>query len=792
MKTNLSILLLSLGIMMSCNTPQDNSKSKLAGTYEMDRTILPIQPPSHEPVTEMDARNVEKPEAFAITSPEGAPNVVIVLIDDIGFGATSTFGGSIATPTFDRLANNGLKFNRFHTTALCSPTRASLLSGRNHHNVNVGSVMEIATGFSGNQGIRPDNAKYFAETLRQNGYSTAAFGKWHETATWEVSVSGPFARWPTNSGFDKFYGFIGGETNMWDPVIYDGITKMSKKDDPDYHFTTDMTTEAVEWVKFQQAMTPDKPFMIYYAPGATHAPHHAPKEWIKKYKGKFDKGWLKLREETFARQKEMGVIPENAQLAPMPSDIKDWESLSADEKALFALQMETFAGFAEHTDNEVGRLVDAIDEVGALDNTLFVYIMGDNGSSAEGGLEGTYNELIHLNGIFDEETVESMLEHADDWGGPNSFPHMAAGWAVATDAPFKWTKQMAADFGGTRNGMVMHWPAGIKAKGEVRSQWHHVNDVASTVLEATKLPEPKSINGVNQIPMDGVSMLYAVDDASATERHPTQYFEMFGNRAIYDNGWMARVVHMVPWVGKPRETFQEEKWELYNIKEDFSLVNNLADENPEKLNELKALFEKEAIANNVYPLDDRLYERFNAAIAGRPDLMAGRKSLTLANGMVGCLENTFLNTKNTSKTIVANVSLEGKDKGVILCQGGKFGGWALYMNNGKPAYTYNYFGLKRYTIESSKAINNPNAEIKLEFAYDGGGTGKGGLVKLFIDGEKVGEGRVDKTQPVVFSADETADVGKDEATQVADKVFKDVKDSDFTGFVNNVTISIPE
>jgi len=412
----------------------------------------------------MDARNVEKPEHFEVKAPEGAPNIVIVLIDDIGFGATSTFGGPISTPTFDRLANNGLRFNRFHTTALCSPTRASLLSGRNHHNVNVGSVMEIATGFQGNQGIRPDNAKYFAETLRQNGYSTAAFGKWHETATWEVSVSGPYFRWPTNSGFDKFYGFIGGETNMWDPVIFDGITKMSKKDDPDYHFTTDMTTEAVEWVKFQQAMTPEKPFMIYYAPGATHAPHHAPKEWIEKYKGMFDGGWQKLREETFARQKEMGVIPQNAQLAPMPEDIKAWESLSEDEKSLFALQMETFAGFAEHTDVEVGRLVDAIDEIGVLDNTLFIYIMGDNGSSAEGGLEGTYNELIHLNGIFDEETIESMLAHADDWGGPNSFPHMAAAWAVATDAPFKWTKQMAADFGGTRNGMVMHWPAGIKAK----------------------------------------------------------------------------------------------------------------------------------------------------------------------------------------------------------------------------------------------------------------------------------------------------------------------------------------
>ena len=766
--------------------------SSLMAQEKIDRTVLPIQPPPHKASTTMDARDAEKPERFEVKAPEGAPNIVIVLIDDIGFGATSTFGGAIQTPTFDRLADNGLRFNRFHTTALCSPTRASLLSGRNHHNMNVGSVMEVATGFYGNQGIRPDNAKYFAETLRQNGYSTAAFGKWHETATWEVSVSGPFFRWPTNSGFDKFYGFIGGETNMWDPVIFDGVTKVSKKDDPDYHFTTDMTNEAIEWVKFQQAMTPDKPFMVYYAPGATHAPHHAPKEWIEKYKGKFNAGWLKLREETFARQKAIGVIPKDAQLAPMPSDIKDWEGLNADEKRLFALQMETFAGFAEHTDNEVGRLVDAINEVGVLDNTLFVYIMGDNGSSAEGGLEGTYNELIHLNGIFDEESVESMLERADDWGGPNSFPHMSAAWAVATDAPFKWTKQMAADFGGTRNAMVMHWPAGIEAKGEIRSQFHHVNDIASTILEATNLPEPKIINGVKQIPMDGVSLLYAAKDKNAAEQHKVQYFEMFGNRAIYNNGWMARVVHIVPWVGKPRGTFAEEKWELYNIDDDFSLVNNLADANPKKLKEMQDLFEKEAIANNVYPLDDRLYERFNAATAGRPDLMGDRKSLTLADGMEGILENTFLNVKNNSVEIVANVSLKGNDKGIILCQGGKFGGWALYMNDGKPAYVYNYFGLEYFTIEAPSAIKNSKAEIKLEFAYDGDGAGKGGMATLFVDGKQVAEGRVEKTQPAVFSADETADVGRDDATQVADKVFENVNESDFTGHVDKVKISIPE
>lgn len=792
MQTKLSITLLFLAVVYSCNAPQqDNSKSESSANFKMDRTVLPIHYPTQEPVTVMDARNAEKPEIFEIKAPEGAPNVVVVLIDDIGFGATSTFGGAINTPTFDKLGDNGLRFNRFHTTALCSPTRAALLSGRNHHNVNVGSVMEVATGFYGNQGIRPDNAKYFAETLRQNGYSTAAFGKWHETATWEVSVSGPYFRWPTNSGFDKFYGFIGGETNQWDPVIFDGVTKVAKKDDEDYHFTTDMTNEAIDWVKFQKAMTPEKPFMIYYATGATHAPHHAPKEWIEKYKGKFDEGWLKLREETFARQKEMAVIPPNAQLAPMPADIKQWEALSEDERSLFALQMETFAGFAEHTDNEVGRLVDAIDEIGVLDNTLFVYIMGDNGSSAEGGLEGTFNELVHLNGIFDEETIEGMLAHADDWGGPNSFPHMSAAWAVATDAPFKWTKQMAADFGGTRNGMVMHWPAGFEAKGEIRTQWHHVNDLASTVLEAANLPEPKTINGVDQIPMDGVSMLYAARDQAAADKHTVQYFEMFGNRAIYSNGWLARVVHMIPWQGKPLNTFQDEEWELYNIEDDFSLVNNLAEANPDKLKEMKALFEKEAIANNVYPLDDRLYERFNAATAGRPDLMGDRKSLTLAQGMEGMLENTFLNVKNNSKTIVADVSLEGKDKGIILCQGGKFGGWALYMDKGKPAYTYNYFGLDSYTVIAPKAITNPNAEIKLDFTYDGGGAGKGGLAVMYVDGEKVAEGRIEKTQPAVFSADETADVGLDDATQVADKVFKDVADSEFTGYVNKVTISIP-
>jgi arylsulfatase len=793
MKAKIWIFIVLLAaLLMSCNNSSDKNQSDSISKDKLDRTILPIQPPKPEAITELDARNVTAPAPFEVKPPEGAPNVVVVLIDDIGFGATSTFGGAISAPTFDKLAENGLRFNQFHTTALCSPTRASLLSGRNHHAVNVGSVMEVATGFPGNQGRRPDDAKYFAETLRQNGYSTAAFGKWHETAPWETSVSGPFFRWPTNSGFDKFYGFIGGETNQWDPVIFDGVTKVQKKDNDDYHFTTDMTNEAINWVKFQQAMTPDKPFMVYYATGAVHAPHHAPKEWIAKYKGKFDDGWNKLREETLARQKEMGIIPQNTKLTPMPKDIKDWDKLTENERKLFAIQMEAFAGFTEHTDNEVGRLMDAIDEIGELDNTLFVYIMGDNGSSAEGALVGTFNELVVLNGQFGVETIDDMLAKADDWGGPESFPHMSCGWSVATDAPFRWTKQVAGDYGGTRNGMVMHWPKGFKSKGEIRSQWHHVNDIGPTILEAANLPEAKMINGVEQRPMDGVSMLYAADNPEAEDRHTTQYFEMFGNRAIYHEGWLARVVHRVPWRPKVLNTLQEDKWELYNTEEDFSLFNDLSEANPEKLAELKELFDKEAAKNNVYPLDDRSYERFNAAVAGRPDLMGDRTSLTLAQGMGGILENTFLNVKNRSKTITANLKLKGNDRGIILCQGGKFGGWAFYMDKGKPAYTYNWFGLESYTVKSPKALGKGDAEVKLEFAYDGEGLGKGGLATIYINGEKVADGQIKQTEPFMFSADETADVGQDEATQVANLVFKDLKDSEFTGYVEKVEIKISD
>jgi len=755
----------------------------------LNRSVLPIVEQKSKPIRELDARNAQAPEPFNVNAPEGAPNVVIVLIDDIGFGATTPFGGKIESPSLDRLAEDGLKFTQFHTTALCSPTRAALKSGRNHHATNVGSVMEIATGFPGNQGQIPADVVPLAEILRQNGYSTGAFGKWHETAPWEVSVSGPYDRWPTGQGFDKFYGFIGGETNQYEPLIFDGVTKVDRPEGDDYHFTEDMTNEAIEWVQFQQAMTPEKPFMVYYATGAVHAPHHAPKEYIDKYKGVFDSGWDTLREETLARQIEAGLVPEGTELAPTSSDLPKWADLSDKERTLFARQMETFAGFMDHTDHQVGRLVDAIDDIGELDDTLFIYIVGDNGSSAEGGLTGTFNELVHLNGIFDVETIDSMLERLDDWGGPDSFPHMSAAWAVATDAPFGYTKQVAGDYGGTRNAMVLHWPNGMKARGENRSQWHHVVDVAPTVLQAARLPIPTKINGVVQRPMDGVSMTYAFDKPKAPSTHTTQYFEMFGNRGIYHEGWYARVLHRIPWHSEPLNTLQEDEWQLFDTTKDFSLAHNVAEQFPEKLAEMQALFEKEAIRNNVYPIDDRVYERFNAAMAGRPDLMGERRELVLTHGMTGIMENAFLNVKNRSMTIEAELDLDGQNNGTILAQGGKFGGWSLHLERGKPTFVYNWFGLELYKIQGKKALKGDRALVRLEFDYDGGGAGKGGTARVYANGELVAEGRVERTEPAVFSADETADVGVDEGTPVA-PVFKDVDASRFTGRVDKVTIRV--
>jgi arylsulfatase len=754
----------------------------------IDRSVLPIAEPAPPASTELDVRDATPPPRYEVKAPEGAPNVLVVLIDDLGFGGTSAFGGPVRTPTFDRLAEGGLMYNNFHTTAVCSPTRAALKSGRNHHVNNMGGIIETGTAFPGNTGQIPNSVAPLAETLRLNGYSTGAFGKWHETAAWEASTSWPFDRWPTHQGFDKFYGFLGGETNQWAPFIYDGVAPVELPDDPDYHFLTDMTDQAVAWVGYQKALTPDRPFFVYFAPGATHAPHHVPEEWIARWKGKFDGGWDALRDEVLARQIERGVVPPGTPLAPKPEAIPDWDSLSADEKRLYARQAEVFAAYVEMTDHEIGRLVDAIEEIGQLDNTLIVYVAGDNGTSAEGGRNGMFNEMTYFNGV--QETVQDLLKVMDKWGGPETYPHMAAGWAVAYDTPYQWTKQVASDHGGTKVGMAIHWPRGIKAKGGLRPQFHHVIDVAPTILEAAGLPEPKVVNGTPQHPMDGVSMVYSFEDADAEEQHKIQYFEMFGNRAIYSDGWFARTIHKAPWERLPRRPLAEDIWELYDTRNDFSLVNDLAAQNPEKLAELQDLFMQEASRNQALPIDDRVFERFNPAMVGRPDLMAGRTSLTLAQNMTGMTENVFLNIKNKSKTITAEIEVPlGRANGAILVQGGRFGGWALYVKDGVPAYDYNFLGFESTTIAADKPLAPGKATVRFEFAYDGGGMGKGGVGTLFVNDLKVAEGRIERTQPVFFSADETADVGIDLATPVVEAIGSEAR-SRFTGEIPKVTIEV--
>jgi arylsulfatase len=624
--------------------------------------------------------------------------------------------------------------------------------------------------------------------LRLNGYSTAAFGKWHETAAWETSVSGSYDRWPTHQGFDKFYGFIGGETNQWAPYLFDGVTQVELPHDPNYHFLTDMTDKAVAWIKYQKAMTPDRPFFVYFAPGATHAPHHVPQEWIAKWKGKFDMGWDKMRGETFARQLKSGIIPPGTKLAPKPAAIRDWDKLSADEKRLYARQMEVFAAYVDYTDTEIGRMLKAVEETGQADNTLVFYIAGDNGASAEGSENGMFNEYTYFNGV--PEKVADMLKLADKWGGPDTYPHYASGWAVAMDSPFTWTKQVASDFGGTRNGMVVYWPKGIKAKSEMRSQFAHVIDVAPTILEAAKLPEPKVVNGTPQVPMEGVSIAYTFEDAKAKDRHTTQYFEVAGNRAIYHDGWLARTVHKAPWEQKPRTTLDKDVWQLYDIRNDFSLSNDLAAKNPKKLAEMQALFMKEAEKHHVLPIDDRVFERAIAEMVGRPDLMGGRTSLTLAEGMTGMMENVFINVKNKSKTLTAEVEVPASGaNGTIIVQGGRFGGWALYVKDGVPAYDYNFLGLARYSVASKEKLAPGKATIKFDFAYDGGGLGKGGIGTLYVNGQKVAEGRIEHTQAMIFSADETADVGIDLGTPVVEAIGAEEK-SKFTGHITKVTVDV--
>jgi arylsulfatase A-like enzyme len=756
------------------------------------RQILPIPDTPYEGDVPLDAREASFPPIEPLKPPAGAPNVLIVLLDDVGFAASSAFGGPVNTPTAERLAAEGLKYNRFHTTALCAPTRAALLTGRNHHTVGMGVVTELATSAPGYNALRPNTCAPLAKTLTLNGYSTAQFGKCHEVPVWQTSPMGPFDAWPSKGGgFEYFYGFIGGETNQYYPAIYEGTNPVepSKTPEEGYHFTEDMTDRAIAWVRQQKALMPDKPFFVYYAPGATHAPHHVPKEWSEKYRGRFDQGWDALREEILARQKELGVVPPDCELTPRHEEISAWDDVPADLKPILARQMEIYAGFLEHTDHHIGRLMDTLEDLGVLDDTLIYYIIGDNGASAEGSPQGTFNEMMMLNGAGGLETTEFMASKIDLFGTPEAYNHYAVGWAHAMDTPYQWTKQVASHWGGTRNGTIVHWPRGFTARGEIRRQFHHVIDVAPTVLEAAGLPQPTVVDGVSQRPIEGVSMAYTFDGGAEADRRRTQYFEMFCNRGIYHEGWAAVTRHSTPWVMTPElPALDQDVWELYDSNTDWSQRRNLAAEMPDKLAELQELFLEEARKYGVLPLDDRRVERFNPDLAGRPTLIKGTTQL-LFGGMGRLTENVLVNVKNKSHSVTAEVVVPASGAaGVIMSQGGAYGGWSLYAHEGKPAYCYNLFGIQRFTTYGGAVIPEGTHQIRMEFSYDGGGLAKGGAVTLFVDGTEVGKGRVEGTEPMMFSGDETADVGRDTGSAVSDDYRSEA--SVFTGTVNWVQIDI--
>jgi len=760
---------------------------------KVQRSILPIPDVQHVGVTTYDAKDPDTkfPPIQRLRPPHGAPNVLIVLLDDVGFAASSAFGGPIHTPTAERLAGNGLKFNRFHTTALCSPTRQALLTGRNHHSVNMGGICEIATAAPGYSSVLPKNKAPLAMTLKLNGYSTAQFGKCHEIPVWETSPMGPFDQWPTGGGgFEYFYGFIGGETNQWYPAIYEGTTPIEPEKTPEqgYHFTEDMTNKAIKWTQQQKALMPDKPFFMYFAPGACHAPHHVPKEWIDKYKGKFDQGWDTLREEIFARQKKLGVIPADAVLTARPDEIPAWDKTPENMRPIFAREMEVYAAFLEHVDHHLGRLIDTLKDLKVLDDTLIYYIIGDNGASAEGTPNGCFNEMAVLNGMGTLETPEFLKSKIDLFGGPDAYNHYAVGWAHAMDTPYQWTKQVASHWGGTRNGTIVHWPNGIKAKGEVRSQFHHVIDVAPTILEAAGLPHPTVVNSSQQAPIEGFSMVYAFNDAKAAERHETQYFEMFCNRGIYHRGWTAVTRHGVPWVGAYKRGFDEDVWELYDTTKDWTQARDLAKENPKKLAELQRLFIIEATKYSALPLDDRTFERFDPDMAGRPQLIQGKTQI-LFGGMGRLSENSIVPTKPKSYSITADVEVPASGaEGVIIAQGGNTNGWSLYAKGGRLKYCYNFFGITLTFVESTQPIPSGHHQVRMEFKYDGGGLAKGGGVTLYIDGKAAGQGRLEQTVPMAYSADETCDVGKEGGSPVSPDYGP--TDNEFSGEVNWVQIDL--
>lgn len=728
-----------------------------------DRTVLPIAPAPFRGTIREGLEGSSLEARPVVGAPSGAPNVLVVLIDDAGYGQTSTFGGLVPTPTLDRLADAGLRYTRFHVTAMCSPTRAALLTGRNPHRVGMGIIANWSNDYPGYTASIPRSAAMISEVLRQNGYATAAIGKWHLIPDPETTLSGPFDHWPTHQGFDYFYGFIGAEADQWYPELTVGTQPVEMVPPPgrkgDYTLNEDLANQAIRWIQGQKALNPGKPFFMYYAPGATHAPLQAPKAWVERFKGQFDMGWDRYREIVLERQKRLGIVPKDTDLTARPDGLPSWDSLSADQKRVAARLMEVFAGFYAQADHEIGRVVDAIRETGQLDNTMIVYIAGDNGTSFEGNLTGSTNLMAQVNGV--RETTAEMLARLDELGGPDTNPHYPAGWAWAGDTPFQWGKRMGSHFGGTRDPMVISWPARIHDRGGLRTQFHDVTDLYPTILEAAGLPAPSVVSGTPQQPVDGISLAYTFDDAGAKGRRTTQYFEMLGNRSIYQDEWVAaRLSGVFPWVYSDRPAAVQPAWELYDIAKDFSEAHDLASQFPEKTRQMEALFAEEASRNQVFPMDSR--------VAGRQHRRAGTH-FTFYPGATRLYDAMAPALENRSLTITAQVDVPAAGaNGVLMADGGLDGGFSLFVKDGKPAYTYNFFRRRVTTLAAANPLPAGPSVITLRFDYNGGGRGKGGTATLLVNGVQAAQARIPETVPAAFSFEETFDVGEDSASPVGD------------------------
>jgi len=765
-------------------------------------SILPYPPPPFTGV--IGPTTAESKSAFPqpVKAPAGAPNVLLILTDDVGFGASSTFGGPVPTPTLDSVAASGLRYNTFHTTALCAPTRAALITGRDQHTVHTGIIMERSLGYPGYDSLMPKSAGTIAEILHDNGYSTAWFGKNHNVPEWQGSADGPFDLWPTGLGFDYFYGFIGGDVDQWDPSVFEGTAAIEPKDKlsgeakATYHLDTDLADQAIHWIQQQHALAPNKPFFAYYAPGATHAPHHVPKDWIAKFKGQFDQGWDTLREETFARQKKLGVIPADAILTPRPANLPAWDSLDAKHKELFAHMAEIYAAYLAFDDDNIGRVLDTLKQEGIADNTLVIFIEGDNGSSAEGTLQGTANE-IGVVGNNAAESFDYLYSIKNELGGPLHYNHMPVAWAWAFDTPFQWTKRYASHFGGTRNGMVMSWPGHIKDVGGLREQFHYVTDIMPTILEATGVQAPHSINGVTQLPIDGVSMAYTWDDAKAASRRTTQIFEMFGNLGIYHDGWMASTTPLVfAWLPEPKGiTAESFTWELYDLRKDFSQGNDLAKAMPAKLQQMEQLWWAEAGRNNVLPLNFSPLATVQAVFE-KPSLIRGRSHFVYHQGTVRIPEGTAPEVKNTSYTITAKLTVPKQGaNGVLITQGGRFGGWGLVILDDKPVWAYKNTQQPQDGIRLSSPAKLPPGDhvVRVDFIYDGkkNEVGKGGTFVLNVDGNEVARTTIGHTVPYVYSVDETLDIGEDRGTPILED-YAERMPFRYSGKINEVVIDLAE